>query len=689
MKKRGSRVPALLLVFALLLAACGCRENRAATMYLVRTEGSVQVDDAKGKSVAIMENLGLFSGYGLTTGGESYGWICLDETKLAKMDEDSAVEVHKEDKLLELLVRSGNLYFNVTEPLEEDETMNIRTSSMLVGIRGTCGWVEVDGWNSMRICLLEGKVECTVLDEDGNVLCTQTIEAGQSAQMLLMGGNASITVEPFDKVPEFVAEAVAHPERWDASADSDREDAPAASLHSDDEPQIPWARAGLQDHVMDWQDDWLESAMREVTGITEGDIMLSDVWELTRLRLPWNGDGEGLTNISALGELVNLVELRLDSHQQLSDFSPLANLVNLKYLYANQTQLRDLGPFAGLVKLETLQIRYNTWIEDLSPLSGLADLETLELEGRHNVSDLTPLANLTNLRHLWISGGNCSDLSPLSGLVDLESLTLTNNKISDLSPLSGLKSLTSVGLDGNEITDLSPLSGLTQVTAVYAMNNQITDIGTLQGMESLTGLYLSQNQIVDVGPLANLTNLTSLNLEDNRIPDVSPLAGLKSLETLSLRRNPLPDVSPVLFVPDLSYDEYDPAEWEYLNPAEEPVADASPQANEAAALLAPYVGSYTPYSRYGSAAITLNADGTFNGGPVSGRTPSSIVQNDGGSIAIIFNSSERCTIYPAGAAMPEYLSSQCTASEVNIEYLYTGGGADIKVYHADPASLGG
>lgn len=46
---------------------------------------------------------------------------------------------------------------------------------------------------------------------------------------------------------------------------------------------VPWEEAGLEDHVMDWQDENLEAAMREITGIADGDIMLSDVWEITEL----------------------------------------------------------------------------------------------------------------------------------------------------------------------------------------------------------------------------------------------------------------------------------------------------------------------------------------------------------------------------------------------------------------------
>lgn len=198
---------ALITLTALLLTACG-GQNRAASMHLVRTEGTVQVDNEEGKKVKIAENLGLYSGYEVTTKGASYGWITLDDSKLAKMDEDTDVEIRKKSKQLELYVRSGGLFFNVTEPLAEDEAMTIRTSTMAVGIRGTCGWVEVEDNSLMCVYLLRGTVECTIFDRDGNALSSETITAGQAAKMVLDGDDASIIVAEFrtEKAPDFVRE---------------------------------------------------------------------------------------------------------------------------------------------------------------------------------------------------------------------------------------------------------------------------------------------------------------------------------------------------------------------------------------------------------------------------------------------------------------------------------------------------
>ena len=171
----------------------------AASMFLRKTEGTVAVADAEGEDVAPAENLGLYSGYTVGTEATSYAWIDLDKVKLTKLDENSAAVITKDGKNLSIEITSGSMFFNVTEPLAEDETMEIRTSSMLVGIRGTCGWVEVPDSNTMLVYLLEGKVECVAGEN------TVTVNAGEMAEMTADG---AIEVSEFTAwdVPAFVAE---------------------------------------------------------------------------------------------------------------------------------------------------------------------------------------------------------------------------------------------------------------------------------------------------------------------------------------------------------------------------------------------------------------------------------------------------------------------------------------------------
>lgn len=82
--------PLLTLSLLLSLTACGGNDTTAATIRLIRTEGTVAVSDDAWKEVPLLENLGLHSGYGVGTSPESYAWINLDDTKLTKMDQESA-----------------------------------------------------------------------------------------------------------------------------------------------------------------------------------------------------------------------------------------------------------------------------------------------------------------------------------------------------------------------------------------------------------------------------------------------------------------------------------------------------------------------------------------------------------------------------------------------------------------------
>ena len=140
MKKTTTWLTALALSLALLLTSCAGGAS-ATTMHLRKTEGAVGVSDGEGKELTPKDNLGLYSGYQVGTQAESYAWIDLDKVKLTKLDQDSEVEINKEGKKLEINVKSGSLFFNVTEPLADDEIMNIATSTMMIGVRGTCGWV--------------------------------------------------------------------------------------------------------------------------------------------------------------------------------------------------------------------------------------------------------------------------------------------------------------------------------------------------------------------------------------------------------------------------------------------------------------------------------------------------------------------------------------------------------------------
>ena len=208
MKKKLFRGNLFLLMIIVMLFSASCGQNKYTTMKLIKTDGNVGVENEKGKSVDLIENLGLYNGYGIGTQTKSFAWIDLDDTKLTKMDEKSDVDITKDGKKLELVVNSGGLFFNVTKPLEDDESMDIRTSTTICGIRGTCGWVESHG-NTTYVGLCDGKVECTVTVGGKE----ETVKVNAKEILIVKKDGDPVTYEvkelTYKDVPEFVQVEIA------------------------------------------------------------------------------------------------------------------------------------------------------------------------------------------------------------------------------------------------------------------------------------------------------------------------------------------------------------------------------------------------------------------------------------------------------------------------------------------------
>ncbi len=116
----------------------------ATTMRVIRLEGNVNLQE-NGVLKAIKENLRLVSGNTIDTSDSSSVSIGLDDSKIVTMDELSRAEFEQKGKELNLELTEGSIFFEVDKPLADDESFEIETSTMIVGIRGTSGWVSVQG----------------------------------------------------------------------------------------------------------------------------------------------------------------------------------------------------------------------------------------------------------------------------------------------------------------------------------------------------------------------------------------------------------------------------------------------------------------------------------------------------------------------------------------------------------------
>ena len=174
-----------LVIIGAVLAIIFSRGYYATTMRILRIEGTVTVEDANGNEKPITDNMRFGSGEAVNTAAKSLASIGLDDHKVVTLQENSRAEFKKAGNKLELNLTEGGIFFEVDKPLEEDETFDVRTSTMVVGIRGTSGYVYVDSEGHECLLLTDGKVHIVgtnpVTGEKKEVYVT----AGQNVRVYL------------------------------------------------------------------------------------------------------------------------------------------------------------------------------------------------------------------------------------------------------------------------------------------------------------------------------------------------------------------------------------------------------------------------------------------------------------------------------------------------------------------------
>ncbi|WP_034445721.1 FecR domain-containing protein [Butyrivibrio sp. AE2032] len=230
------RLLAVVMVALLVIAQTGCGDQdlTASTMRMLKQEGIVKLYDSNNKELSIKENLRLNSGNSLTTEAQSLAGVALDDTKTVTIDELSNILVNQDGKKLSIDLKDGSLFFEVTEKLDADASFDIRTSTMVVGIRGTSGIVTTNDKGEDVVIVTDGSTEVTAIDLGTGKTVTTVCNAGHSvtAHVVNEGNGDEVTfddaqVKPSDLKP-FATNIIANNERL-------MEVVPAATGWSQDE----------------------------------------------------------------------------------------------------------------------------------------------------------------------------------------------------------------------------------------------------------------------------------------------------------------------------------------------------------------------------------------------------------------------------------------------------------------------
>jgi internalin A len=195
-----------------------------------------------------------------------------------------------------------------------------------------------------------------------------------------------------------------------------------------------------------------------------------------------------VTDISPVKDLINLQKLDFSS-ERLSYTPPSFSLDLLKKMinsYSHKIQTIketysvSLGNISyniykdiqNLISSENRYSSLSNQVTNISPLKDLVNLQELRFT-KNQVSDIYPLKYLVNLQKLDFSKNQVSAIYPLKYLVSLEELRFTENQVSDISSLKDLVILQELSFDSNIVTDISPVKGLVNLERLSVYGNPV------------------------------------------------------------------------------------------------------------------------------------------------------------------------------------------------------------------------
>ena len=203
-------------------AGVAAESYTANIMRLLNYEGDVFIVDENGEYSFLMENMRFNNGESLSTSEGSMASVGLDSSKILTLDAMTQVLFETVKNQMKLTLASGRLLLDVQEKLDENQSLDIETSTMVVGIRGTVVHVtsfdgteeemnrrlmeanptfqelllkmlpdSIDG-NISQLVVLEGTASATYRDENG---VSRTIEVKAGEKITLVDRNQDERVD--------------------------------------------------------------------------------------------------------------------------------------------------------------------------------------------------------------------------------------------------------------------------------------------------------------------------------------------------------------------------------------------------------------------------------------------------------------------------------------------------------------
>ena len=238
---------------------------------------------------------------------------------------------------------------------------------------------------------------------------------------------------------------------------------------------------------IEFPDPALASAVRSAALIDDGQPITAEALAAVTSLSVYDTQIGDLTGIECMSSLswVTMSEVGL------TDLTPFAALPRLTSLRADCNSITQLSPVASLINLVELSVGKSSSCEvpgqvtDISPLEDLIGLATVDLSG-HDIDSLAPLAALTQLE--WLILATNRRLASLAGLErarHLQYFVATDTLVSDISVFAGHAALETLWLSGSSVSDLTPLLTATALQELYIRVTAVDCAGQASNLATL------------------------------------------------------------------------------------------------------------------------------------------------------------------------------------------------------------
>lgn len=182
----------LIIIIVIIITLSG--RMTATTMKIKEIEGSVSLTDDSGKELTAVVGGKLKDGNILDTNAGSKAVVSLDTDRFVYMLEFSRARFNKYGKAMKLNMEEGSTFFYIADKLKDDESLEIETTTMSIGIRGTSGYILANTVGPESVTITSGivSVYCNKTDENYEVT------AGQKMSVVQVDGEWIVEIEEID-----------------------------------------------------------------------------------------------------------------------------------------------------------------------------------------------------------------------------------------------------------------------------------------------------------------------------------------------------------------------------------------------------------------------------------------------------------------------------------------------------------